>query len=100
MSCQKHGYTNNVFCPECDLETIEVNSVTADTPERFRVVEPLQDAHGIVAQVCNERYDDSSEYFGDNFGYRSVSIDIRCMSVPEARALRDWLNKALPEEKP
>ena len=25
MSCIKHGYTNNVFCPMCDLETIEQN---------------------------------------------------------------------------
>ena len=73
--------------------------MSTNTPERVLEVEALQDAHGIVAQVCNERYDDSSEYFGDNFGYRSVSIDIRCMSVPEARALRDWLTKALPEEK-
>jgi hypothetical protein len=23
MSCHKHGYTNNVVCPSCDLETIE-----------------------------------------------------------------------------
>ena len=74
--------------------------MSTNTPERFRVVEPLQDAHGIVAQVCNERYDDSGEHFGDNFGYRSVYIDIRCISVSEARALRDWLTKALPEEKP
>ena len=68
--------------------------------ERFTRMPPLQDVHGIVAQVCNERYDDSGEHFGDNFGYRSVSIGIRCMSVQEARALRDWLTKALPEEKP
>ncbi len=66
--------------------------------EKFREVQPLRDVHGIVAQVCNERYDDSGEHFGDNFGYRSVYLDIRCMSVPEARALRDWLDKALPEQ--
>lgn len=23
MSCKKHGYTNNTFCPACDLETLE-----------------------------------------------------------------------------
>ncbi len=23
MACEKHGYTNNVFCPACDLEVIE-----------------------------------------------------------------------------
>ena len=68
--------------------------------ERFTRMPPLQDVHGIVAQVCNERYDDSGEHFGDNFGYRSVYIDIRCISVSEARALRDWLTRALPEEKP
>jgi len=25
MACEKHGYTNNVFCPACDLEAIEDN---------------------------------------------------------------------------
>ena len=29
-----------------------------------------------------------------------VVIDATYFSVSEARALRDWLNKALPEEKP
>jgi len=24
MTCAKHGYTNNVICPACDLDTIEV----------------------------------------------------------------------------
>ena len=30
--------------------------MSTNTPERFREVEPLRDVHGIVAQVCNERY--------------------------------------------
>jgi hypothetical protein len=28
MACTKHGYTNNTFCPACDLETIERNRPT------------------------------------------------------------------------
>jgi uncharacterized Zn finger protein (UPF0148 family) len=27
MSCKLHGYTNNVVCPACDLETIEKESM-------------------------------------------------------------------------
>jgi len=23
MSCERHGYTNNVFCPACDIEGLE-----------------------------------------------------------------------------
>ena len=85
MSCQKHGYTNNVFCPECDLETIEVNSVTADTPERFREVEPLRLGGRTLAEIrsCYDVRD-------------TLDVRPRYHSIPEARALRDWLNKVLP----
>ena len=27
MSCEKHGYTNNVVCPACDQETIDKYTV-------------------------------------------------------------------------
>lgn len=34
MSCEKHGYTNNVLCPACDLETIEANRTSNDQFKR------------------------------------------------------------------
>lgn len=30
MACEKHGYTNNVICPACDLETVE--RLSGNTP--------------------------------------------------------------------
>ena len=47
MSCIKHGYTNNVFCPVCDLETIERETMPPNhTDARLRgekgeAVDPL-----------------------------------------------------------
>ena len=63
-------------------------------PEKFREAEPLEDdEHGLVALLVRS-------------GGRPPSNDRLCevcgvaLTVPEARALRDWLTKALPEDKP
>jgi hypothetical protein len=60
--------------------------VSTDTPERFREVEPLilPDWTTPAACVVKGIYKIGDVYW----------------TVPEARALRDWLTKALPEEKP
>ena len=50
--------------------------------EQFRKVEPLDDERCCVNLYNNELIDVS-----------------RGFTVPEARALRDWLNRALPGEK-
>lgn len=56
------------------------------TPERFREVEPLAlpDWTAHAAQVVKGIFQIGDIYW----------------TVPEARALRDWLTKALPEDKP
>ena len=60
--------------------------MSANTPERFREVEPLAlpDWTAHAAQVVKGIFQIGDVYW----------------TVPEARALRDWLTKALPEEKP
>ena len=61
--------------------------MTTTTPARFREVEPLCDSGGRPAA-----------YIASSSRWLAISqwgFDIR-----EARALRDWLTKALPEEKP
>ena len=60
--------------------------MTANIPERFREVEPL-DLDRCVGWAERIR--------GDR-----VYVVGGCLSPAEARALRDWLTKALPEEKP
>ena len=60
--------------------------MTTDTPERFREVEPLSIGRWTC---CAERTHGDQVYIVG--GYLKPS---------EARALRDWLNKVLPEEKP
>ena len=60
--------------------------MSADTPKRFREVEPLSIGRWTC---CAERTHGDQVYIVG--GYLKPS---------EARALRDWLNKALPEEKP
>ena len=59
--------------------------MSADTPARFREVEPLSlpDWTAHAAFVTRGIYKIGDVYW----------------TVPEARALRDWLNKALPEEQ-
>ena len=84
MSCQKHGYTNNAFCPECDIESIEVNSMTTDTPKRFREVEPLRMSDGFRVVTQSQGH--------------NILIHMLVWDVSEARALRDWLTRALPPE--
>ena len=59
--------------------------MSTNTPERFREVEPFRfGPHEWLARG----------------GSVYVEIDHVYLLVPEVRALRDWLNKALPEEKP
>ena len=60
--------------------------MSANTNERFREVEPLS-----FCELIYTAYIDWKNL---------VVIDATYFSVSEARALRDWLNKALPEEKP
>ena len=60
--------------------------VSDQSPERFREGEPLAlpDWTAHAAQVVKGIFQIGDVYW----------------TVSEARALRDWLNKALPEEKP
>ena len=56
-------------------------------PERFREVEPLRDAGGLLmAHIWSKT--------------QWIYLSAKVIDIEEARALRDWLNKALPEEKP
>ena len=58
-----------------------------DAPERFREVEPLK----YIAKTL--------DIHGAGFP-TGISVGGIYLEVPKARALRDWLTKALPEEKP
>ena len=59
------------------------------TPERFREVEPLRLPGWRNTGACLTGAMHTAMVMGDEY-----------LTVPEARALRDWLTKALPEEKP
>ena len=62
-----------------------------DTQEKFREVEELEIDGLLCASVTSSIH------------ARLIALPISRMpllSVREARALRDWLNEALPEEKP
>ena len=61
--------------------------MTTNTPERFREVEPL--TYNSLKSVAAEY--DSPRYIFLVGGF---------LTIAKARALRDWLNKVLPEEKP
>ena len=54
MSCEKHGYTNNTFCPACDLEEIE----------RHKKLE-LMDIGQFYVTICQD--------FGDEIPVDNVS---------------------------
>ena len=58
-----------------------------NTPERFREVEPLRLGGRTLAEIrsCYDVRD-------------TLDVRPRYHSIAEARALRDWLTKALPEE--
>ena len=60
--------------------------MSTNTPERFREVEPLTIGRWVC---CAERTHGDQVYFVGGY-----------LNPAEARALRDWLTKALPEEKP
>ena len=60
--------------------------MSTNTPERFREVEPLPIADGCKAATIRNG--------------RTLIVHMLLWDIAEARALRDWLNKALPEEKP
>ena len=62
--------------------------MSADTPERFREVEPLRLGGRTLAEIrsCYDMHD-------------TLDVRPRYHSIVEARALRDWLTKALPEEQ-
>ena len=64
------------------------NSST-NTPERFREVEPLHLAGWRSTYACVTGAARAAIVIGDEY-----------LTVDDARALRDWLTKALPEEKP
>ena len=63
--------------------------MSANTNERFREVEPLQRTEGGYQYAFNAATRPDMLIIGS-----------ATWTVPEARALRDWLTKALPEEKP
>ena len=63
-------------------------AVSDKNPERFREVEPL---------ILNDWRTAATV---QKFRIDLVFVGLDHFTVPEARALRDWLNKALPEEKP
>ena len=60
--------------------------MSANTPERFREVEPLRLGGRTLAEIrsCYDVRD-------------TLDVRPRYHSIAEARALRDWLTKALPE---
>ena len=59
--------------------------MSANTPERFREVEPLRDAGGLLmAHIWSKT--------------QWIYLIAKVIDIDEARALRDWLTKALPEE--
>ena len=63
-------------------------------PEKFRCLSTLcNDNTGSIIAGVLDGYDPHHE---------CVLIDLRdcILTVPQARALRDWLTKALPEDKP
>ena len=61
--------------------------MSTNTPERFREVEPLRDAGGLLmAHIWSKT--------------QWIYLIAKVIDIDEARALRDWLTKALPEEKP
>ena len=63
--------------------------MSANTPERFREVEPLR-LGGLTLAEIRSCYDVRD----------TLDVRPRYHSIAEARALCDWLTKALPEEKP
>ena len=66
--------------------------MTTNTPERFREVEPLCIIGEMDLAICPSAKDIKVRMWtDDSHAY---------LTVREARALRDWLTKALPEEKP
>ena len=73
------------------------NSST-NTPERFREVEPWTATRSVFVATVHA-YAVSFDMPGGSFG-SCVPDQSRALSIPEARALRDWLTRALPEEKP
>ena len=62
--------------------------MSTDTPERFREVEPLRLGGRTLAEIrsCYDMRD-------------TLDVRPRYHSIAEARALRDWLTKALPESQ-
>ena len=60
--------------------------MSPNTPERFREVEPLLNGDRAAAYVSEFRLLVYTCHAG--------------LNISEVRALRDWLTKALPEEKP
>ena len=65
--------------------------VSDQSPERFREVEPLCILGEMKLAICPNAKDIKVRMWTD---------DSRAyLTIPEARALRDWLTKALPEEK-
>ena len=63
--------------------------MSTNTPARFREVEPLRLGGRTLAEIrsCYDMHD-------------TLDVRPRYHSIVEARALRDWLTQALPEEKP
>ena len=61
--------------------------MSTNTPERFREVEPLRDSGSLLmAHIWSKT--------------QWIYLSAKVTDIDEARALRDWLTKALPEEKP
>ena len=58
--------------------------------EQFRKVEPLKSLDGDEARKPNAWV----------WPEGNLNIIACGLTVPEARALRDWLNRALPEDHP
>ena len=65
--------------------------MTTNTPERFREVEPLRLGQRALPDAEIESFHDMPEM---------LYVRSKYYSIPEVRALRDWLTEALPEEKP
>lgn len=58
--------------------------MTTDTPKRFREVEPLRMSDGFRVVTQSQGH--------------NILIHMLVWDVSEARALRDWLTRALPPE--
>lgn len=68
MSCEKHGYTNNVFCPACDKETIASARVAGEQeaqgePDNYLVPKDLM---RILWNTC--------DYYANQFNYEPERI--------------------------